>query len=146
MYKVLFVDDEVLTREAIAAKTPWNEAGFTLIGTAENGKDAIEFMERERPDLLITDIYMPVMDGLELSRYVSINYPDMKIMILSGYDEFEYAKQALKCGVCEYMLKPITSAELIETLLKLKSRLDADNSSRDQIEKMRRDYEDNMPI
>lgn len=146
MYKVLFVDDEVLTREAIAAKTPWNEAGYTLIGTAENGKDAIEFMERERPDLLITDIYMPVMDGLELSRYVSANYPDMKIMILSGYDEFEYAKQALKCGVCEYMLKPITSAELIETLLKLKSRLDADNSSRDQIEKMRRDYEDNMPI
>ena len=71
MYKVLFVDDEVLTREAIAAKTPWNEAGYTLIGTAENGKDAIEFMERERPDLLITDIYMPVMDGLELSRYVS---------------------------------------------------------------------------
>ncbi|MDD2970692.1 MAG: response regulator [Lachnospiraceae bacterium] len=124
MYKVLFADDEILTREAIAENTPWEEAGFTLIGTAQNGKEAIELMEVESPDLLITDICMPVMDGIELSGYVKSHFEDVQVVILSGYDEFEYAKQALKHGVVEYLLKPITAVELKNELMKVKEKID----------------------
>ncbi|MDO4284017.1 MAG: response regulator [Eubacteriales bacterium] len=146
MYKVVFTDDEILTREAVAANTPWEESGFLLAGTAENGREAIALIEKERPQLLITDICMPVMDGLELAAHVRTHFPEMKVIILSGYDEFEYAKKALQYGVSEYILKPITSAELSEELRKIREQLDAEGASRLQIEKMRREYEENLPV
>jgi len=146
MYKVVFADDEILTREAIAENTPWKEAGFQLVGTAENGRDAIAVIEEQKPELLVTDICMPVMDGLELSGYVQTHYPDMKVMILSGYDEFEYAKKALKYGVSEYILKPITSAELKDELIRIREKLDKDAEKRDRIAGIRREYEENLPL
>ena len=146
MYKVLFADDEILTREAIATNTPWGEAGFTLVGAAENGKEAIRMMEQDKPDLLITDICMPIMDGIELSGYVKIHYPDMQVMIVSGYDEFEYAKQALKNGVSEYILKPITSCELKEELLKFKDKIDLFYERKYHTEKMEYVYEKSVPV
>jgi two-component system response regulator YesN len=146
MYKVVFADDEILTREAIAENTPWEEAGFQLVGTAENGRDAIAVIEEQKPELLVTDICMPVMDGLELSGYVQTHYPDMKVMILSGYDEFEYAKKALKYGVSEYILKPITSAELKDELIRIREKLDKDAEKRDRIAGIRREYEENLPL
>ncbi len=146
MYKVLFADDEILTREAITENTPWEETGFTLMGTAQNGKEAIELMENSRPDLLITDICMPIMDGIELSKFVKNNYPEIQVVILSGYDEFEYAKQALKNGVAEYILKPITSLELKEELLKFKDKIDKANNQKCHVEKIQRAYEKNMPV
>lgn len=146
MYKVLFTDDEILTREAVAENTPWEEAGFTLIGTAQDGREAISLMEKEEPSLLITDICMPVMDGLELAAYVREHFPSMKVIILSGYDEFAYAKRALQYGVSEYILKPITSIELKEELEKIRTQLDKENRSRTQIEKLQQDYEKNRPL
>lgn len=146
MYKVLFADDEILTREAITENTPWEETGFTLMGTAQNGKEAIELMEMGKPDLLITDICMPLMDGIELSEFVKENYPDTQVMILSGYDEFEYAKQALKNGVAEYILKPITSFELKEELLKFKEKIDKAYVQKYHVEKIQKAYEKNMPV
>lgn len=146
MYKVLFADDEILTREAITENTPWEETGFTLMGTAQNGKEAIELMEMGKPDLLITDICMPIMDGIELSEFVKKNYPDTQVMILSGYDEFEYAKQALKNGVAEYILKPITSFELKEELLKFKEKIDKAYDQKYHVEKIQKAYEKNMPV
>ena len=108
MYKVILVDDEFLMRDSISRNTKWNECGFELCGTAENGKEAIELLEKELPDLILTDIYMPVMDGLGLSAYVHENHPEMKVIIISGYDDFEYAKRALKYEVADYLFKPIT--------------------------------------
>ncbi len=146
MYKVLFTDDEILTREAVAENTPWEEAGFTLIGTAQDGREAIALMEKDEPALLITDICMPVMDGLELAAYVREHFPGMKVIILSGYDEFSYARKALQYGVSEYILKPITSIELKEELEKIRAQLDKENQSRTQMEKLRQDYEKNRPL
>ncbi len=146
MYKVIFVDDEILIREAVSENTPWSETGFVLAGTAENGREAIKLLERERPDLLLTDIRMPIMDGLELSAYVQEHFPDMKVMIISGHDEFEYAKRALKYGVSEYILKPITADELRVELLKIKEKLDSLNSERENVKKIQRAYNENLPM
>ncbi|HOO29001.1 MAG TPA: response regulator, partial [Lachnospiraceae bacterium] len=146
MYKVIFADDEILIREAVSENTPWSEAGFKLTGTAENGRDAIALMEKDCPDLLLTDIRMPIMDGLELSSYVQKHFPDTKVMILSGHDEFEYAKRALKYGVSEYILKPITSQELCEELKKIKEKLDALKCERENVRKIQRAYQNNLPM
>ncbi len=88
MYKALLVDDEALTREAISENIPWEKLGFELIASCENGRDAMERMKQAPPDLLLTDICMPYVDGIELARYVHENHPDTKTVIISGYDEF----------------------------------------------------------
>ena len=124
MYKALLVDDEALTREAISENIPWKDLGFELIASCENGQEAMERMKETVPDLLLTDIYMPYVDGIELARYVYENHPDMKTVIISGYDEFEYAKQAVRYQVMEYILKPVTPSELMEVLLRAKESLD----------------------
>ncbi|MGN0411949.1 MAG: response regulator, partial [Lachnospiraceae bacterium] len=124
MYKVLFVDDEILTRQSISRNTPWEEAGFTLVGAAENGKQAIEMVEEKLPDLVLTDICMPIMDGIGLASYIHEKHPEIKVVILSGYDDFDYAKSALKYEVIDYILKPITSFELKEELEKIREKMD----------------------
>ena len=146
LYKVILADDEILTREAISENTPWAEAGFELIGAAENGKEVISLIEKEEPDLLVTDICMPIMDGIQLSGYIHDNYPDMKVVIISGYDEFDYAKKALKYGVIEYILKPITSYELKDELLKIKAKLDSEIRKKRHVEKIQKAYEKNIPM
>jgi len=124
MYKVLLVDDEALTREAISQNVPWEDMGFTLIGSAENGREALSIVEREQPDLVLTDICMPVMDGIALSGHLYEKYPETKVIIISGYDDFEYAKQAIRFEVSNYILKPITSYELTEELEKVKLKIE----------------------
>ena len=96
MYKALLVDHQALTREASSENIPWKDLGFELIASCENGYEAMERMKETVPDLLLTDIYMPYVDGIELARYVYENHPDMKTVIISGYDEFVYAKQAVR--------------------------------------------------
>ena len=123
MYKVLLVDDEVLIREAIRENIHWEEMGFELIASCENGKQAMEVIERTPPDLVLTDIYMPYVDGIELARYIHEHCPDTRTVIISGYDEFEYAKQAVRYQVMEYILKPVTPAELTEVLEKARACL-----------------------
>lgn len=146
MYTVLFADDEILTREAIAENVPWESVGFRLMGTAQNGKEAIALMKDGGPDLIITDICMPVMDGIELSAYVQSHFSNTKVVILSGYDEFQYAQQALKYGVVEYLLKPITSRELTDELLKIKEKIDKTYAERSLQERMRYAYEKSKPV
>lgn len=143
MYKVVLVDDEILTREAIGENTPWEEAGFTLAGTAENGRDAISVIESVRPELVITDITMPVMDGLDLSRYIKENHPSTSVIIISGYNEFEYAKRALSYGVMEYLLKPFTPDELIDVLKKARDNLSKRITEEEQIETLKAEQEIN---
>lgn len=146
MFKVLLVDDEILTREAISRNVPWEDQGFCLIGAAENGQDAVNQIQKVQPDLVITDICMPYMDGLELASYIYQNYPNTKVVILSGHDEFEYARHALEYRVKEYILKPVTSLELKEVLRKVKISLEEDAKQRAHIEKIQFEYKKNIPV
>ena len=145
MYKVLLVDDEALIREAISENIQWEEMGFSFMGACENGKQAIEVIEKEQPNLLLTDINMPFVDGMELTKYVYENYPDTKVIIISGFDEFEYAKNAVKYQVLEYILKPITPMEFLETLRRVKKMLDEKRESQRDMKKIRSAYVSNLP-
>ena len=146
MYKALLVDDEALTREAISENIPWAELGFELIASCENGREAMEQMKQVPPDLLLTDICMPYVDGIELARYVHENHPDTKTVIISGYDEFEYAKQAVRYQVMEYILKPITPTELTEVLLRAKESLDEKCEKTRTLKKLQGAYISNRPF
>ena len=146
MYKVLLVDDETLIREAISENIQWEEIGFSFMGACENGKQAMEAIEKEQPDLLLTDINMPFVDGMELTKFVYENYPDTKVIIISGFDEFEYAKNAVKYQVLEYILKPITPMEFTETLLRVKKMFDERKESQRDMKKIRSAYVSNLPM
>lgn len=145
MYKVLLVDDETLIREAISENIQWEEMGFSFMGACENGKQAMEAIEREQPDLLLTDINMPFVDGMELTKFVYENYPGTKVIIISGFDEFEYAKNAVKYQVLEYILKPITPMEFSETLLRVKKMFDERKENQQNMRKIRSAYVSNLP-
>lgn len=116
MYTALIVDDEEELRRAIIEKVDWQESGFKVIGDAGNGIDALELAERLEPDLILTDIRMPMMSGLELARQVRELRPATQVVILSGYDDFGYAQTAIQYNIIGYLLKPISSSELTEEL------------------------------
>ena len=105
-YRVLLVDDEEELRAGIRRKIDWESLGFHLCGEAENGQDALELAEQLNPDVVLTDIKMPFMDGLELCRQLKEQLPAIRLIIFSGFDEFEYARQAIGMNVFEYLLKP----------------------------------------
>lgn len=113
MYKVFLVEDEIVIREGIKNKIHWEEEGFKIVGDESDGELAYPRIIREQPDILITDIKMPFMDGLELSKLLKKDMPQLKIIIISGYSDFGYAQQAIDIGVSEYLLKPITSTKLM---------------------------------
>lgn len=119
MYKVLIVDDERIIREGIANSINWNNYDFSLCGMAENGLEAYEIIKQDVPDVVITDIKMPGMDGLELITEVYEKYPQIIFIILSGYGEFEFANKAMKYGVKHYLLKPCDENEIIHVLEKI---------------------------
>ena len=95
LYRIILVDDEEEVRKSIIKKIDWNAAGFQVVGDAENGEEALERIEALEPDVVLTDIRMPYMDGLTLAEKVRQRFPSTKIVIFSGYDDFEYAKQAI---------------------------------------------------
>lgn len=116
MIKVFLVEDEAILRRGIRDSIRWEEHGFEFAGEAGDGEYAYPMIMKTEPDILITDVKMPFMDGLELSRLVKKQLPKIKILILSGYDEFTYAKEGIKIGISDYLLKPITADKLIEAL------------------------------
>lgn len=124
MYSVVIVDDEEHIRRAMIEKVDWSNAGFEIIGDAENGIDALELVEQHEPDLLITDIKMPLMGGLELAAKVREICPATQIVILSGYDDFQYAQTAITYNIISYLLKPISAEEMFTELCKIKLRMD----------------------
>ncbi len=113
MYKVFLVEDEIVIRDGIKNKIHWEEEGFIIVGDESDGELAYPVIIREQPDILITDIKMPFMDGLELSKLLKKDMPQLKIIIISGYSDFGYAQQAIDIGISEYLLKPITSGKLV---------------------------------
>lgn len=140
MYRILLVDDEALIREGVSENVNWEKYGYELVGSCENGKEAYEFIQNNPVDVLLTDICMPYMDGMKLSERLSEEYPEIRIIILSGYDEFEYAKKAIKYGVKEYLLKPITAQEMGETLFSLKTEMDKELAAEKNISTMKANY------
>lgn len=138
MIKVLLVDDEIAIREGIRNSFPWEESGYTLVGEAPDGEIALPMIMDENPDIVITDIRMPFMDGMELCRQVKQRMPWVAIVILSGYDDFNYAREAISLGVQEYMLKPITARELRDVLDRISMRLREERRAKENADIMRR--------
>ena len=136
IYKVLLVDDEEEVMDMIERRISWPELGFEVVGKAQNGIKALEISEKLQPDVVITDIKMPYMDGLELARNLKQDNPCVRILILTGFDEFEYAKEAVRLEIDEYILKPVNAIELSDCLKRLKNVLD-----REREEKLKEIYE-----
>lgn len=124
MYSILLVEDEITIRENIRKGILWEQYGFYIHDAVSNGEEALESLEKFQPDILLTDIRMPFMDGLELSRIVRKLVPEIRIIILSGYMEFAYAKEAITLGVEEYLVKPITPMKVVRTFTALKEKMD----------------------
>ncbi|UJF32380.1 helix-turn-helix domain-containing protein [Paenibacillus hexagrammi] len=146
MYTLILVDDEDEVREGIISRTNWAACGFQLVGAFENGRDAAEALESLRPDVIITDISMPFMNGLELTRIAMETCKDTKIVIITGYEEFEYAKQAISLKVSEYLMKPINLQEFTAFLEKLKLELDDEHMSRENLSTIRQQLNQSLPL
>ena len=141
MLKIFLAEDEVVVRETIKRMIPWEELGFELVGEAADGEMALPLLIRQQPDLLITDIKMPFMDGITLARLAKKEIPGLKVVILSGYDDFNYAKQAIGIGVEDYLLKPITKNALIERLSEIRSRYEHEKTQKEYYEKFQREMQ-----
>ena len=131
MLKVFLVEDETVIREGLRDRIPWEQYGYRFVGEAADGEVALPLIRKTRPDVLITDIKMPFMDGLSLSRIVREEFPKTKILIISGYDDFEYAREAISIGVDQYILKPVTRMSLRKVLQELKEKIEAEQEQED---------------
>ncbi len=143
MVKVFLVEDEIVIRDGIKNSIKWEKEGYEFVGEAGDGELAYPMILKKRPDILITDIKMPFMDGLELSRLVKQELPDIKILILSGYDEFGYAREAIRIGVAEYLLKPVSSTKLLEVLHGFTSAIVQERKEKEQLRKYEADMLEN---
>ena len=141
MLKIFLAEDEVIVRETIKRMIPWENLGFELVGEAADGEMALPLLLRQKPDLLITDIKMPFMDGLTLAKVAKKEIPGLNVVILSGYDDFNYAKQAINIGVEDYLLKPITKNALIERLTEIRSRYEHEKTQKEYYEKFHREMQ-----
>lgn len=145
-YTIILVDDEEEVRKSIIKKINWEEVGFTVVGDAENGEDALEKISALEPDVVLTDIRMPYMDGLTLTEKIHQKYPSMKVLIFSGYDDFEYAQKAIKLNVTEYILKPVNGEELTAILKKIHHNLDEEIEQKRDVSQLRESYLNSLPV
>ncbi|MGG3454011.1 response regulator [Paenibacillus rhizolycopersici] len=146
MYKLILADDEEDVREGLLSLIDWESLGYTVMETAENGKEAAELVEKHAPDVVVTDIQMPFMNGLQLSEWIREQYPATKIIILTGYEEFEYAQKAIRLGIDEYVLKPFSAGELAEILTKVKMQIDEEVAAKENVQLLTEHYRKNLPI
>ena len=144
MLKIFLVEDELIIRENIKRSIDWESYGFELLGDASDGELALPMIIKLAPDIVITDIKMPFMDGLELSRAVKKEMPKVKIIILSGYGEFSYAKEALNIGVTDYLLKPVDAVTLMETLEKVGEIIYRERAEEESINQYKLEMEENI--
>ncbi len=145
-YTVLLVDDEEEVTRIIMKKIDWEGLGFTVIGSANNGVKALEMVEEFQPDIVMTDIKMPYMDGLELSNRIKAEFPTTKILLFTGFDEFEYAKEAVHLEVEEYILKPVNAVELTEVFTQMKRKLDQEISEKRNTQTLQKYYLESLPL
>lgn len=145
LYKIILVDDEDEVRGRISSKIS-EEMGFQIIGTAGNGFDAMELIEKEQPNVVLTDIKMPFVDGIELATILKNEYPTIKVAFITGHDEFEYAREAINLSVVGYLTKPITQNRITKFLGELKKDLDREFKEKYDITNLKKNYEKNIPI
>jgi two-component system response regulator YesN len=146
LYKVFLVEDEIVTREGIRDNVDWRSVGFEFCGEAPDGEMALPLIEKAQPDVLITDIKMPFMDGLQLSKIVRERMPWVKIIILSGHDEFDYAQAAVKLGVTEYLLKPASAQDLRNVLQRVAVLLDQEGREKESLQRLREQLADSRAL
>ena len=146
LYSVLLVDDEEEVFQVIMKKLDWEGMGFRIAGYARNGVEALEMAEELSVDVVMTDIKMPYMDGLTLCRKLKEQYQKIKVIIFSGFDEFEYAREAIKIEAEEYILKPINANELREVFERIKNNLDKELDEKRNIDKLREYYLESLPM
>lgn len=142
MLKVFLVEDEAIIREGLRDSIPWQQYGYTFVGEAGDGEQALPLIRKTRPDILITDIKMPFMDGLALSKIVAKEMPGIKIIIISGYDDFEYARQAISIGVEQYLLKPVAKSMLVKTLQEVQQKIQNEREQENYVEKFRSEMQE----
>ena len=140
MLKVFLVEDESIMREGLRDGIPWEQYGYTFVGEASDGEMALPLIRKTRPDVLITDIKMPFMDGLQLSQIVSSELPNTKIIIISGYDDFEYARSAIEVGAMQYLLKPVTRSAMQKILMQISEKIESEREQSEYLDKFREEY------
>ena len=145
MYRLLLVDDESEIREGLQEVVDFASYGFEVVGEAANGLEALQACERLAPDLVVTDIRMPLMDGLTMCQRVQKALPTTRFMILSGYDDFEYARQAIRMNCLGYLLKPISSTEFREMLAQARVKLDEEFAQRRDLNRLREHFRTSLP-
>ncbi|MDO4323450.1 MAG: response regulator [Lachnospiraceae bacterium] len=145
LYHLLLVDDEADVLQVMKRKIDWEALGFSMAGTAENGQEALEIAEQTHIDVVLTDIKMPFMDGLTLCRKLKENYRNMKVVIYSGFDDFEFAREAIHLEAEEYLLKPISSKDLTEVFRKIKESLDQEIAERRNLDRLNEYYQKSLP-
>ncbi|WP_339819231.1 response regulator [Paenibacillus sp. FSL R7-0216] len=143
--KVLIVDDEHLIRNLIRMRIDWEQEGFEIVGEAPSAQEAMELVEQQKPDVILTDIYMPNIDGIEFSRSVLEKHPQIKIVVVSGHDEFEYAQQSIKIGVFDFLLKPIRAADLLHVTSKLKRKIEEERSREGELTRLKEELARSLP-
>jgi two-component system response regulator YesN len=142
MYKILLVDDEPDIVNGMANGIPWNAWGYQVVGKAGNGLEALEIIDKERPHIVLTDIRMPKMDGIQLMEHLRKNAPDIRVIILSGYSDVEYLKLSIKNHVVEYLFKPTDIEEFENTLIRIREELDEEQKKVEEIEELKQIAQD----
>lgn len=146
MYKMIIVDDKDDIIQGIRRIGKWAEYGVEIVGWAANGEEALKVVAETNPDLIITDIKMPIMDGIRLTELLKAEKPERKVIILSGYDDFSNAQQAVKLGAEEYLLKPIRIQELEASVKRVVEKLDIEAAKREAEAELQEKLEQSLPL
>ena len=142
MFKVFLVEDEIVVREGIRNNILWEQYGFLYVGDAADGELALPMIRQIQPDLIITDIKMPFMDGLSLIELVRKELPKTKVVIISGYDDFSYAQQAISMSVEQYLLKPVVKEKMVEILIDLQKKMEAEKRQEEYLSRFHREAQE----
>jgi two-component system response regulator YesN len=143
--KVMIVDDEPLVRDLLEKCVNWGDLGIEIVGKAASAFQAIDLLDKLTPDIVFTDICMPSMDGIELAEKVLEKYPRTKVVIITGYEDFEYAQRSIKAGVKDFILKPINDEEITKVTLKIKSVIEMEKEHFDEYQLMKEQLKENSP-
>lgn len=146
MLKLLIVEDEPLTANGLINSIEWQEYGVNIIGTADDGEEAIRLIEKNKPDIVLTDIRMPGMDGLELAEWIRDRYPDIFIVFLTGYNEFEYARSAVRLEAVDFLLKPTDDEALFKVIKKIRSKVEKRQKNEKEQVRLQKILEQSMPV
>jgi len=146
MYKLLLVDDEPEVTEGLEEEVAWSEIRIQEVNSAMNGKEAMDMIEKYEPDIVVTDISMPFMNGLQLTEWIKEHYPLTKVIIISGYDDFQYAKQAIQYQVVEYLLKPFSNEQFIETIQRAVMKMDDEREAISNMKNLEEHYRVTLPM